>query len=250
MTGWDVVLLFAAGMGGGLAGSIAGLASVTTYPALLLVGLPPVAANVTNTVSLIFNGVGSISGSLPELKGQGAWLWRVIPMAAVGGIAGAVLLLSTPDEGFADVVPILLAFASLVIALPPRRRTEPATRGTRNTVIEGVAVLVICVYGGFFGAAAGVLLLAMMLSIGSQSLAHAGAAKNVILAVANGVAAVIFAVFAPVAWLAVIPLGLGCLIGSRMGPVIVRHAPATPLRILIAVGGLALAVKLGVDAYQ
>ncbi len=250
MTGWDVVLLFAAGMGGGLAGSIAGLASVTTYPALLLVGLPPVAANVTNTVSLIFNGVGSISGSLPELKGQGAWLWRVIPMAAVGGIAGAVLLLSTPDEGFADVVPILLAFASLVIALPPRRRTEPATRGTRNTVIEGVAVLVICVYGGFFGAAAGVLLLAMMLSIGSQSLAHAGAAKNVILAVANGVAAVIFAVFAPVAWLAVIPLGLGCLIGSRMGPVIVRHAPATPLRILIAVGGLALAVKLGFDAYQ
>lgn len=250
MTGWEMALLFAAGIGGGLAGSIAGLASVTTYPALLLVGLPPVAANVTNTVSLIFNGIGSISGSLPELKGQGAWLWRVVPMAAVGGIAGAVLLLSIPDEGFEDVVPILLGFASLMIALPPRRSTEPAGRSRKHAVIEGLAVLVICVYGGFFGAAAGVLLLALMLSIGSQSLAHAGAAKNVILGVSNGVAAVIFAVFAPVAWLAVIPLGIGCLLGSRLGPVIVRHAPATPLRLLIAVGGIALAVKLGFDAYR
>lgn len=81
-----------AGIVGGLTGSIAGLASVATYPALLLVGLPPVTANVTNTVALVFNGIGSIWGSRPELDGQGEWLKQIIPFAALGGVAGAVLL--------------------------------------------------------------------------------------------------------------------------------------------------------------
>ena len=103
MTFWEAVLLVAAGIGGGLAGSVAGLASVTTYPALLLVGLPPVAANVTNTVALVFNGIGSVSGSLPELRGQRAQLKRLIPLAAIGGAAGAALLLSIPAEGFENV---------------------------------------------------------------------------------------------------------------------------------------------------
>ncbi|MCW2513145.1 MAG: transporter, partial [Mycobacterium sp.] len=96
---WDAALLFVAGIGGGLVGSIAGLASLTTYPALLLIGLPPVAANVTNTVALVFNGVGSVSASLPELKGQRAVLKRLVPAGVVGGGAGAALLLSIPAEG-------------------------------------------------------------------------------------------------------------------------------------------------------
>src|SRR3954453_23304149 len=103
---WDVALLFVAGIGGGLAGSIAGLASVSTYPALLVVGLPPVTANVTNTVALVFNGIGSIWGSRPELAGQGAWIKRIAPVAAAGGALGALLLLATPAEGFERVVPI------------------------------------------------------------------------------------------------------------------------------------------------
>src|SRR5690349_14075352 len=98
VTWWEIALLFVAGIGGGLTGSIAGLASVSTYPALLMVGLPPVTANVTNTVALVFNGVGSVRGSLPELTGQGPRLRRLIPMGALGGLAGAVLLLSIPDD--------------------------------------------------------------------------------------------------------------------------------------------------------
>ncbi len=93
MTWWDAAFLAAAGVAGGLTGSIAGLASVATYPALLLVGLPPVTANVTNTVALVFNGIGSVWGSRPELKGQGPWLKRILPAAAVGGAVGAALLL-------------------------------------------------------------------------------------------------------------------------------------------------------------
>jgi uncharacterized membrane protein YfcA len=250
MTIWEAVLLVAAGIVGGLAGSIAGLASVSTYPALLLVGLSPVTANVTNTVALVFNGVGSVAGSLPELRGQRAELTRLIPVAMAGGAAGAALLLSIPAEGFEKVVPILLGASAILIALPRRQRADGAVRSRAHIAMEGMAILAICVYGGFFGAAAGVLLLALFLSTGSETLAHANATKNVVLGVANLVAALVFVVLAPVDWLAVAPLGIGCLIGSRLGPIVVRHAPATPIRMAIAVAGVALAIKLGIDAYR
>jgi uncharacterized membrane protein YfcA len=250
MTVWEAVLLFVAGIVGGLVGSVAGLASVSTYPALLLVGLPPVAANVTNTVALVFNGIGSVSGSLPELRGQRAQLKRLIPIGAVGGAAGAALLLSIPAEGFENVVPVLIGVSAVLIALPRRQRAEGAGRSRTHTVLEAVAILALCVYGGFFGAAAGVLLLALLLSTGDESMAHANATKNVVLGVANFVAALVFIAVAPVDWLAVVPLGIGCLLGSRLGPVVVRHASSTPLRLVIAVAGLALAVKLGLDTYR
>ncbi len=254
MTWWDAAFLTAAGVAGGLTGSIAGLASIATYPALLLVGLPPVTANVTNTVALVFNGVGSVWGSRPELANQGTWLKRIVPAAAVGGAAGAALLLSTPAEGFEKAVPLLLGFASIAIVIPRRPRREASIAEHRNlamrALLNSVAVFAICVYGGYFGAAAGVLLLALFLRVGGTTLAHANASKNVILGVANTVAAVIFVIVAPVHWLAVAALGLGCLVGSRLGPVVVRHAPAGPLRVLISAAGAALAVKLGIDAYS
>ncbi|BBX03514.1 transporter [Mycolicibacterium moriokaense] len=253
MTWWDAAFLAAAGVLGGLTGSIAGLASVATYPALLMVGLPPVTANVTNTVAVVFNGIGSVLGSRPELKGQGAWLKRIAPAAALGGVVGAVLLLSLPAEGFEKVVPLLLGFASVAIVIPtrPRREVTVATyrRHAVTALVEWVAIFGICIYGGYFGAAAGVLLIAVLLRTGGPTLAHANAGKNVVLGIANVVAAVIFIVAAPVQWSAVIPLGLGCLAGSRLGPVVVRHAPAKPMRLAIGAAGLALAVKLGIDAY-
>lgn len=246
-------LLFGAGVLGGLTGSIAGLASVATYPALLVVGLPPVTANVTNTVALVFNGVGSVLGSRPELRGQGPWLMRITPVAAVAGVVGALLLLATPPEGFERLVPALLGLASLAILLPrsskPEETTADGRRRTARVVLEAAAIFLICVYGGYFGAAAGVLLLALLLRVGHATLAHANASKNFILGVANLVAAVVFALIAPVQWWAVVPLGLGCLIGSRLGPVVVRHAPAGPLRVLIGVAGLAVTVKLALDTY-
>ncbi|RAV14585.1 sulfite exporter TauE/SafE family protein [Mycolicibacterium sp. GF69] len=244
-------LLFAAGVLGGLTGSIAGLASVATYPALLMFGLPPVTANVTNTVALVFNGVGSVLGSRPELQGQGRWIGRAVPIALVGGSVGAVLLLSTPAEGFEKTVPVLLGVASVAILLPRRTSGEAEGPGRHRVrmLIETAAILLICVYGGYFGAAAGVLLLALLLRTGHASLAHANAGKNVILGVANAVAAVVFALLATVHWWAVLVLGSGCLIGSRLGPVVVRHAPAGPLRVIIGAAGVALAIKLGLDTY-
>ncbi len=248
------VLLFAAGIAGGLTGSIAGLASVATYPALLVVGLPPVAANVTNTVALVFNGIGSVWGSRPELRGQGEWIGRIAPAAAVGGAVGAVLLLSTPAGGFEQIVPFLLGLASVAILLPRQanRQVRVAShhRYTATKLAESAAIFLICIYGGYFGAAAGVLLLALLLRADGTTLAHANAGKNVVLGVANGVAAVVFTIFAPVHWPAVVVLGAGCLLGSRLGPVVVRHAPSGPMRTVIGVAGVALAIKLGIDAYR
>jgi uncharacterized protein len=226
---------------------------VATYPALLLVGLPPVTANVTNTVALVFNGIGSIWGSRPELEGQRKWIMRIAPCAALGGVAGAALLLSTPAEGFERVVPILLGLASVAILIPRRgnrqARVADHQRHTTGVLLESSSIFLICIYGGYFGAAAGVMLLALLLGGGHTTLAHANAGKNVILGIANSVAAIIFAIFAPVQWPAVLALGIGCLIGSRLGPIVVRHAPAKPRRVVIGAAGVALAIKLGVDAY-
>jgi len=246
-------LLLVAGIAGGLAGSVAGLASIATYPALLAVGLPPVTANVTNTVALVFSSVGSVLGSRPELKGQGRRLRALAPFAVLGGAAGAALLLSTPADSFEKIVPLLLGFASLTILIPRKavvsgRADEPAP--SRNqAVVQSAGLFSVAIYGGYFGAAAGVLLLALLLHTTGASLPRANAAKNALLGMANGVAAQAFAFLAPVDWSAVLPLGLGCLIGSRIGPIVVRHAPALIVRLVIGAAGLALAVKLGIEAY-
>ncbi|MBO0677414.1 sulfite exporter TauE/SafE family protein [Mycolicibacterium sp. S2-37] len=251
MTWQEGVFLIVAGVVGGLTGSIAGLASVATYPALLLVGLPPVAANVTNTVAVVFNGVGSIWGSLPELRGRSGWLKRIVPGAVLGGATGAVLLLSTPAEGFEKLVPVLIAVASVAILIPRRAPAtsddEPRSRWAAHAGVA--AVFIVCIYGGYFGAAAGVLLLALLLRAG-ETMPHASADKNVILGTSNLTAAALFVFLAPVHWPAVLTLGVGCLVGSRLGPIVVRHSPAGPLRVVIGVAGLALAVELGLDAYR
>ena len=175
------------------------------------------------------------------------------PGRGLGGVSGAALLLSTPAEGFERVVPILLGLASVAILLPRRSKQDARVadhrRHTAGVLLESIAIFLICIYGGYFGAAAGVLLLALLLRAGHATLAHANASKNVILGIANGVAAVTFAFLAPVHWPSVLAVGIGCLVGSRLGPIIVRRAPAAPLRILIGAAGLVLAVKLGIDAY-
>jgi uncharacterized membrane protein YfcA len=111
-------------------------------------------------------------------------------------------------------------------------------------------VFLVAVYGGYFGAAAGVLMLALLLASTRESLARSNAVKNVVLGLANAMAAVIFILFSSVHWSVVAPLALGCLAGGRLGPVVVRHAPARLLRIAIAVAGIGLAIHLGIDAYR
>jgi uncharacterized membrane protein YfcA len=246
----DPAWIVLAGVGAGLAGSVAGLASVVSYPALLALGLSPVSANVSNTVALVFSGAGSVSSSMPELRGQRARARRLGAIAIAGGVTGGVLLLVTPASAFAKIVPFLIGVAALAILAPRRRALQPVAERAAPPWALCIGVFLVATYGGYFGAGAGVLLLAILLIATTESLPRGNALKNLVLSLANAVAAVAFVVFGPVSWSVVIPLGVGTFIGGRIGPHIVRRAPATPLRALIACAGLALAVHLGLGAYH
>jgi len=241
-------VLVLAGVGGGLVGSVAGLASLVSYPVLLALGLPPVTANVTNSVSLVFSSAGAVAGSRAELVGQAPRLRWLAVAAVAGGVVGGGLLLLSPAAAFAFVVPWLIAAASLAILLPRRPPDGHRHRYDRWALFGGVSL--VGVYGGYFGAAAGVLLLALLLSVTSDTFARGNATKNVLLGAANAVAAVAFAMFGPVRWLVVLPLGIGCFVGGRLGPVIVRRTAPMALRVVIAALGVGLAVDLGWQAYR
>jgi len=210
-----------------------------------------VTANVTNTVALVFSSLGSTLGSRTELEGQAPRVRALAIAALLGGSAGAGLLLLTPSGTFERIAPWLIAAASATILIRPRLRADE--RGddepvARNGLIGGV--FLVGIYGGYFGAAAGVMLLALLLVGTHETLARTNALKNIVLGIANGAAALGFCVLAPVHWAAVAPLAVGLFAGARLGPTVVRHANAGVLRAVIGLAGLALAVKLGADAYR
>lgn len=246
------LLLLVAGIGAGLSGSMAGLASLFSYPALLAAGLPAIPANVSNTVALTLSSVGSIAGSREELSGQWPTVRRYALITALGGASGAGLLLVTPPGAFEKVVPVLVAGAAVVLLFQPQIRSAAlrvAGEDHQGGPVVLAAVFAVAVYGGYFGAAAGVMLLALLLVALPVSLLQGNAIKNVLLGVANTIAAVGFALFAPVDWRAVLPLAVGALVGSRLGPVAARHLPATALRVGIALAGLGLATALAIGAW-
>jgi uncharacterized membrane protein YfcA len=254
----ELLLLVCAGVGGGLAGSIAGLASLVSYPALLAVGLGPVTANVTNTVALVFSSLGSTLGSRTELRGQWPHVRALAIAAVLGGGVGAALLLVTPSATFERLAPWLIGLASLTILLRPRMRATAAAaaagvagHGESHTAGPGLigGVFLVGIYGGYFGAAAGVMLLALLLALTHDTLARSNALKNAVLGIANATAAIGFCLFAHVEWSAIPPLAVGLFAGARLGPVIVRHSNAAVLRTLIGLAGVGLAIKLGADAY-
>ncbi|MCG5211706.1 sulfite exporter TauE/SafE family protein [Streptosporangium sp. KLBMP 9127] len=246
----STALLALAGVASGLAGSIAGLASLFSYPALLALGMPPIVANVTNTVALFSTTVGAAAGSRAELKGQRRRVIKLVVLAAAGGSLGALLLLSTPSSTFELVVPWLIALGSvLLLARDPLRRLADSRAASPALPLAG-AVVVVGLYGGFFGAAAGVLMLAVLSVSVTEPLPVTNAVKNLATGAANATAGVAYAFFAPVNWLAAGVLAVGCLAGSWLGPMVVRRLPEKPLRIAIALAGLGLAVHLWLSATQ
>jgi uncharacterized membrane protein YfcA len=250
MTLADAFILLAAGILGGLASTIASVASVVSYPVLLALGLPPLVANVTNTMSLVLTGVGSVLGSRPELVGQRPRVIRLGTITALGGATGAAILLLAPADAFAVVVPVLIGGASVVLLAQPMISGLAPTPDSENSRGRLLSVFAVSVYAGYFGAAAGVLLLTVLSTMLAESLIRTNAVKNAISGVSNGVAAILFAVFAPVHWVYVPLLAAGFLIGGFTGPKLIRHLPVQPLRIFIAAAGIALAVKLGWSAYR
>jgi uncharacterized protein len=241
--------LFLAGIAGGIVSVLVSLASLVTYPALLAVGLAPVSANVTNTVSLTFTAIGATIGGRRELEGQREMLLRLAVVGAAGGLTGAILLLALPSSWFELLAPLLIAVASLLLFVQPRVRTRPLFRPEGLRPGRVAAYFLTAVYTGYFGAAGGIVVLVVLATIIARPFIELNAAKNTLAGVANGVAALTFILFGPVAWTHVLPLAAGLFAGGLIGPAIARRIPGRVLRVTVATCGLAVAGVLASRTY-
>lgn len=249
MTPGAAAAVAAAGLAAGAINTIVGSGSLVTFPTLLAVGYPPLLANVSNTVGLVPGSVSGAIGYRRELAGQRR---RVVLLSFVGGVgafAGAVLLLALPGTVFRRVVPVLILLACVLVLVQPvlarRLRGRERGRGSHALLASGVGLT--GVYGGYFGAAQGVLLIGV-LGVGiDDDLQRLNAVKNVIAAVVNAVAAVVFIAVSHVAWQASAVLAAGAIAGGQLGALLGRRLPAWVLRSVIVVGGTAVAVKLLLD---
>ena len=232
-------LLVVAGFFTGVVGFITGMASIVSYPALLAAGLSPITANVTNTVAMVAVGVGATANSSKELRGRGPKLvwWSIC--AALGGLTGALVLLLAPAGTFEAVVPFLVALASAALLLLPRIRNLMGHADFPKVL--PFAVFAIAIYGGYFGAGAGVIFLSVILLTTAETMWGATILKSFLLGIANLVAAVGFAAFGPVHWVAALALALGALVGGWCGPPVVKVIPPDALRIAVGILGLGLA---------
>ncbi len=246
----EVLVLLAAGTLGGILSTVVSIASLVSYPVLLALGVPPLAANMTNTVSLVLTGAGSVASSRPELAGQGRRVLHLGVITAAGGAAGASVLLVTPASTFTVVVPVLIAVASVMLLAQPRLRRLAPVPGVAHPLAYGTALFAVAMYVGYFGAAAGIMLLVVLTTMIEESLVKVNAVKNALSGMANAMAAVCFALFGDVRWLLVAPLAAGFLIGGWVGPKIARKVPAGALRVVVSLAGIGLAVKLGISALR
>jgi uncharacterized protein len=244
----ECVAVLAAGVFAGAINTVVGSGTLVTFPVLLAVGYGPVTANVSNTLGLVPGSISGAIGYRAELAGQRNRILTLGTASLLGGITGAVLLLSLPSEVFDAVVPGLIALALvLVVAQPRLARALAAHRGRvrpHGGPLLWTGVFGTGVYGGYFGAAQGIILLALCGIAIPEDLQRLNALKNVLAALVNGVAAVVFVFFASVAWLPALLLAIGSAAGGQLGARIGRRLSPALLRGLIVVVGVAAIVQL------
>lgn len=239
-------LLVLAGVMTGAVGYLTGLASLVSYPALLAAGLSPVAANATNTLALVGVGIGStVRASAVAFDDSPL---RTVPQLAIGLVGGGIggwLLLLGGDSVFEAVVPWLVLVGSFLLLLSPwlnRRRGGQQERWDSYLVV----LFFVAIYCGYFGAGAGVILMATMALLTTIPFGRSVVLKSLVLAMANILASVLFIASGVVDWAAAIALGLGCIAGGSLGPVIQRMIPERVLRPVVAIAGFGLAAWLWV----
>lgn len=249
-----VVALGVVALVAGAVNAVAGGGTLLTFPTLVAIGLPPVAANVTNTVSLVPGYVGGIAGYRSELRGQSAAVRRLLPMAIAGALIGSVVLLVTSTEVFETVVPVMVLGASLLLLAQPRiqRRLQtihPETGEALDVdrpVLTGLLVLLAGIYGGYFGGVLGVVLLAVLGITMTDHLQRLNALKSVLQFATNGVAVVVFALFGPVDWWLVLVMAPLALLGGWLGSHGARRLQPATLRTAVGLIGIACAVVLAI----
>ena len=244
----ECLLVLAADMFAGTINTVVGSGTLVTFPVLLAVGYGPVTANVSNTLGLVPGSVSGAIGYRAELAGQRSRILTLGSASLIGGIVGAILLLSLPSEAFAAIVPALIALALVLVVLQPRlARALAARRGEvrpHGGPLLWSGVFGTGVYGGYFGAAQGIILLALTGIALPEDMQRLNALKNVLAGLVNGVAAVVFIVFATVAWLPALLIAVGSAAGGQIGARIGRRLSPALLRGVIVVVGLAAIVQL------
>lgn len=247
MTGLEALGVFVAGIGAGTINTVVGSGTLITFPVLLAIGIAPVTANVSNTVGLVPASVSGAIGYRRELRGQRGRLLRLGACSLVGGIVGAVLLLTLPPGAFKTIVPVLIGIALVLVVVQPwlsRRlaQTRPDSVTDRVTALLGVGVLIAGIYGGYFGAAQGVLLIGLMGLLLRDDLQRINATKNVLALIVNAVAAVVFIAVAHVDWAAAGLIAAGGVLGGQLGALVGRRLPPLVFRaVIVVIGAIAIA---------
>jgi hypothetical protein len=243
----EALLIGLAGLAAGTINTVVGSGTLITFPTLLAFGVPPVTANVSNNIGLVPGSMSGAIGYRRELAGQRGRVLRLAVASVIGGVAGAVLLLTLDEDAFAAIVPVLILIGLTMVVLQPRitrwivarrERTGGHPSGPTGSWWVWPLVLLTGVYGGYFGAAQGVLLMAVM-GIGIQeTLQRLNGVKNVLAMLVNLVAGTVFAFVADVDWLVVALIGMGSMIGGQLGATVGRRLPDPVLRVTIVVVGL------------
>ncbi|MEY2516616.1 MAG: uncharacterized protein QOJ89_3974 [bacterium] len=247
MDAGTAALLAAAGFGAGAVNAVAGGGSLISFPALLAAGYPSVAANVTNSVGLLPGYLGGSVAYRDELSGQRERIRRLAPTAALGAVAGAALLLVSPAKLFEAIVPWLILAACLLLALQPRAAAIAQRRARehgRTGASLHAGLFVATLYGGYFGAGLGIVLLALLGALLPDGIQRLNALKGVLSLLVAAVSAIGFAAFGPVAWDAALIIGATCLFGGVAGARIARRLPAPLLRAVVIVFGVAVAIAI------
>ncbi|MGH3716585.1 MAG: sulfite exporter TauE/SafE family protein [Micromonosporaceae bacterium] len=248
----DVVLLLVAGLAAGGVNALAGGGSLISFPALLATGLPPVNANVTNSISVCPGYLASVYGSRADLVGQRGRAYQLMATTAVGTATGAVILLLTPARAFELVVPFLVLGATAALAFQDRLRRvvghpqdlSPRRQRVYLHLLAGLGA----VYGGYFGAALGVVLVAVLAVVLDERMARISALKNTLSVTIGLITVVVFGLFGPVHWLAVLVLAPATITGGYLGALGTRRIPSTTLRWIIVAYGTGVGVLLLVRA--
>jgi uncharacterized protein len=244
----EAVAVLLAGAGAGAINAVVGSGTLLTFPLLLAIGYDPVTANVSNNIGLVPGGFSGVHGYRRELEGQERRITNLAPASLVGAVAGAVLLLALPSSAFDDAVPVFIALAVVLVIVQPlvTRRLAARRQGHDHLLLAQLGVGASGVYGGYFGAAQGVLLMAVLGVTAPDHLQRTNALKNVLTVVVNLVAGLIFVFAAPVAWEVVGLIAAGSIIGGQLGANVARRLSPTALRAVVVLVGVIAVVNLTV----
>lgn len=256
MTPGELALAGLAALAAGIVNALAGGGTLISFPVLLALGVPPIAANVTNTVALVPGYLGGTLAQRGDLAGQGRRMRVLLPAAALGGIAGAILLLLTPESAFEALIPVLILAAVAILALGDgvkRRVAERVSRlgaaGAEHLAAPALGVFGAAVYGGYFGGGLGIIVLAVLGVVLVDTLTRLNALKQTTSLVVNAAAAVVFVGFGDVLWATALVMLVGAVVGGYLGGALAGRVSARVLQRIVLVIGIAVAIAYAVHTY-